>query len=123
MRKSYKTEVLVGWVVGWKKSTNSETTPHSFPGTFSWIVCELPIIRTESRFSFRASSFVDRNQGVPCTGKLVCTLRYRSEWLVKIAEAGVRRRAEFYYQDVASIVACGVCFKVRRDMENLSRFP
>jgi hypothetical protein len=23
-RKSYKTEVLVGWVVGWKKSTNSK---------------------------------------------------------------------------------------------------
>jgi len=30
-RKSYKTEALVGWVVGWKESTNSETTPHSFP--------------------------------------------------------------------------------------------
>jgi hypothetical protein len=27
----------VGWVVGWKKSTNSETTPH-FPRTSSWIV-------------------------------------------------------------------------------------
>jgi hypothetical protein len=35
----------VGWVVGWKKSTNSETTPHSFPRTSFWIVSELPIIR------------------------------------------------------------------------------
>ena len=28
----------MGWVVGWKKSTNSETTPHSFPRTSFWIV-------------------------------------------------------------------------------------
>jgi hypothetical protein len=26
--------------------------------------------------------------------------RYRSEWLGKIQEAGVRRRAEFYYQQL-----------------------
>src|SRR6267143_1554990 len=37
-RKSYKTEALVGWVVGWKESTNSETTPHSFPRTSFRIV-------------------------------------------------------------------------------------
>ncbi len=44
-RKSHKTSHFVGWVVGWKKSTNSETTPHSFPRTSFWIVFELPIIR------------------------------------------------------------------------------
>ncbi len=39
-----------------------------------------------------------RSWGIPCTGKRVYAPRYRSEWLGKIAEAGVRRRAEFYYQ-------------------------
>ena len=39
-----------------------------------------------------------RSWGIPCTGKRVDALRYRSEWLGKIEEAGVRRRAEFSYQ-------------------------
>jgi len=39
-----------------------------------------------------------RSWGIPCTGKQVYAPRHRSEWLDKIAEAGVRRRAEFYYQ-------------------------
>jgi hypothetical protein len=39
-----------------------------------------------------------RSWGIPCTGKQVYAPRYRSEWLGKIAEGGVRRRAEFYYQ-------------------------
>src|SRR5258708_28271175 len=39
-RKSHKTSHFVGWVVGWKESTNSETTPHSFPRTSFWIVSE-----------------------------------------------------------------------------------
>jgi hypothetical protein len=44
-RKSHKTSHFVGWAVGWKKPTNSETTPHSFHRTSFWIVSELPIIR------------------------------------------------------------------------------
>jgi transposase len=39
-----------------------------------------------------------RSWGIPCVGKQVYAPRHRSEWLGKIAEAGVRRRAEFYYQ-------------------------
>src|SRR6202047_1504752 len=39
-----------------------------------------------------------RSWGIPCAGKQVYAPRYRSEWLGKIQEAGVRRRAEFYYQ-------------------------
>ena len=39
-----------------------------------------------------------RSWGIPCTGKQVYAPRHRSGWLGKIAEAGVRRRAEFYYQ-------------------------
>ncbi|MGC2766434.1 MAG: hypothetical protein WB607_13100 [Candidatus Acidiferrum sp.] len=39
-----------------------------------------------------------RSWGIPCAGKQVYAPRYRSQWLRKIQEAGVRRRAEFYYQ-------------------------
>ena len=39
-----------------------------------------------------------RSWGIPCAGKQVYAVRYRSEWLGKIAEAGVRRRAEFYFE-------------------------
>jgi hypothetical protein len=39
-----------------------------------------------------------RSWGIPCAGKQVYAPRYRSQWLGKIQEAGVRRRAEFYYQ-------------------------
>jgi hypothetical protein len=34
-----------------------------------------------------------RSWGIPCTGKQVYAERYRSQWLGKIQEAGVRRRA------------------------------
>jgi transposase len=39
-----------------------------------------------------------RSWGIACAGKQVYAPRHRSEWLGKITEAGVRRRAEFYYQ-------------------------
>src|SRR5271167_907314 len=39
-----------------------------------------------------------RSWGIPCTGKQVYASRYRAEWLAKINEAGVHRRAEFYYK-------------------------
>src|SRR6202521_4686074 len=41
-----------------------------------------------------------RSGGIPCAGKQVYAPRHRSEWLGKIREAGVRRRAEFYYQQL-----------------------
>ena len=44
-----------------------------------------------------------RSWGIPCTGKQVYAPRYRSEWLSKIDEAGVRRRAEFYYQQLDAL--------------------
>jgi transposase len=40
-----------------------------------------------------------RSWGIPCAGKQIYALRYRAEWLGKIAEAGVRRRAEFYFEE------------------------
>ena len=39
-----------------------------------------------------------RSWGIPCAGKQVYAPRYRREWLSRIKEVGVHRRAEFYYQ-------------------------
>jgi transposase len=41
-----------------------------------------------------------RSWAIPCGGKEVYAPRYRAEWLAKISEAGVRRRAEHYYQQL-----------------------
>src|SRR5215472_5136291 len=37
-----------------------------------------------------------RSWAIPCTGKQVYAACHRAEWLAKIREPGVRRRAEFY---------------------------
>jgi transposase len=55
-----------------------------------------------------------RSWGIPCTGKQVYAPRYRSEWLGKIAEPGVRRRAEFYYQQFDALRSLRQ--EVRRDL-------
>jgi transposase len=39
-----------------------------------------------------------RSWGIPCAGKQGYAARYRAAWLAKISEAGVCRRAEFYFQ-------------------------
>jgi transposase len=44
-----------------------------------------------------------RSWAIPCTGERVYAPRHRSEWLAKISEAGVRRRAEFYYQQLDAL--------------------
>jgi hypothetical protein len=43
-----------------------------------------------------------RSWAIPCSGTQVYSLRHRSEWLGKITEAGVRRRAEHFYQQSRS---------------------
>ena len=43
-----------------------------------------------------------RGWAIPCAGQQVYALRYRAEWLAKIVEAGVRRRAELYYHPTLS---------------------
>src|SRR6266436_1010083 len=40
---------------------------------------------------------VYRSWAIPCAGKLVYSPRHRAEWLLKLPEAGVRRRAERLY--------------------------
>src|SRR6202166_5120547 len=46
-----------------------------------------------------------RGWGIPCAGQQVYAPRHRAEWLVKISEAGVRRRAELYYQQFDVLAA------------------
>jgi transposase len=44
-----------------------------------------------------------RSWAIACTGKQVYAPRYRAEWLGKITETGVRRRAELYYQQLDAL--------------------
>src|SRR6266566_4760782 len=46
---------------------------------------------------------VYRSWAIPCTGARVYAPRHRSEWLGKFSEAGVRRRAEHYYQQLDAL--------------------
>src|SRR6202521_3002774 len=55
-----------------------------------------------------------RSWAIPCTGKQVYAPRHRAAWLGKITEPGVRRRAEFYYQQLDALR--GVRQEVRREL-------
>jgi transposase len=44
-----------------------------------------------------------RSWAIPCVGKQVYAPCHRAEWLAKISEPGVRRRAEFYYQQLDAL--------------------
>ena len=57
---------------------------------------------------------VYRSWAIPCAGKQVYAPRYRAQWLGKIREAGVRRRAEFYYQQLDELRALRQ--QVRREL-------
>jgi hypothetical protein len=46
-----------------------------------------------------------RSWGIPCAGQQVYALRHRTEWLGKLAEEGVHRRAEFCYQQFDALAA------------------
>jgi transposase len=60
-----------------------------------------------------------RSWGIPCGGQQVYAPRHRAEWLNKIGEAGVRRRAEFFYQQLDALRALRQV--VRRDLLAESR--
>jgi transposase len=55
-----------------------------------------------------------RSWAIPCSGKQVYAPRHRVEWLGKITEPGVRRRAEFYYQQLDALRT--VRKQVRREL-------
>src|ERR1700675_4007046 len=62
-----------------------------------------------------------RSWAIPCAGQRVYAPRYRSEWLAKITEAGVRRRAEIYYQQLDAMRSLRE--QVRRDLLAEGRKP
>ena len=45
-----------------------------------------------------------RGWGIPCAGQSVYHPRHREEWLSKITQASVRRRAELYYEQLDALV-------------------
>ena len=55
-----------------------------------------------------------RSWAIPCAGTQVYAPRHRSEWLSKITEAGVRRRAEYFYQQLDALQA--LRREVRQDL-------
>jgi transposase len=62
----------------------------------------LTISKDRARVMSRVKA-IYRSWGIPCAGKQVYAPRQRAEWLAKIAEVGVRRRAEFYYQQLDAL--------------------
>jgi transposase len=60
-----------------------------------------------------------RAWGIPCAGTRVYAPHYREEWLKKIKEAGVRRRAELFYQHLDGLQM--LRRQVRRDLLAESR--
>jgi transposase len=60
-----------------------------------------------------------RSWGICCAGQQVYAPRHRSEWLNKIGETGVRRRAEFFYQQLDALRVLHKA--VRRDLLTESR--
>src|SRR5499425_51619 len=64
----------------------------------------LTITRDLTRVMARLKA-IYRSWAIPCAGEQVYAPRYRAEWLAKLSEAGVRRRAEFYYQQFDALAA------------------
>jgi transposase len=64
----------------------------------------LAITRDLTRVMSRLKA-IYRSWGIACAGQQVYAPRHRAEWLAKISQAGVRRRAEFYYQQFDALAA------------------
>jgi hypothetical protein len=62
----------------------------------------LTITKDQARVMTRVKA-VYRSWAIPCVGKQVYGQRHRLEWLGKIEEPGVRRRAEFYYAELDAL--------------------
>jgi transposase len=60
-----------------------------------------------------------RGWGIACSGRSVYAPTHRESWLKKIAEAGVRRRAEYLYQQLDTLQ--GLRREVRRNLLSESR--
>src|SRR6201998_1784126 len=62
----------------------------------------MTITKDLSRVMTRVKA-IYRSWAIPCSGKQVYSSHHRAEWLGKINESGVRRRAEFYYQQLDAL--------------------
>ena len=62
----------------------------------------LTITKDLSRVMTRVKA-IYRSWGIPCSGMQVYSSSHRAEWLEKIRESGVRRRAEIYYQQLDAL--------------------
>ena len=62
----------------------------------------LTITKDLSRVMTRVKA-IYRSWAIPCSGQQVYSSRHRAEWLGKIGAPGVRRRAEFYYQQLDAL--------------------
>ena len=69
--------------------------------------------RDQSRVMSRIKA-IYRSWAIPCSGKQVYGSRHRAEWLGKILEPGVHRRAEWYYQQLDALRTLRQ--EVRRDL-------
>jgi len=78
----------------------------------------LTITRDLTRVMNRLKA-IYRGWGIACAGQQVYAPRYRAEWLAKITEAGVRRRAEIYYLQFDTLAALRQ--EVRRELLAESR--
>ena len=65
----------------------------------------LAITRDLTRVMSRLKA-IYRSWAIPGAGQQVYAPRYRTEWLAKIAEGGVRRHAELYYQQFDCLRLC-----------------
>ena len=59
----------------------------------------LNLVKDQTRVMNRLKAMY-RSWAIPCAGRDVYYARHRAEWLGKIREAGVRRRAEHLYQQL-----------------------
>ena len=78
----------------------------------------LTITRDLTRVMSRLKA-IYRGWAIPCAGQQVYAPHYRAEWLAKISEAGVRRRAEIYYVQFDTLAALRQ--EVRRELLAESR--
>jgi len=82
--------------------------------TRSYLAISKDLIRVMNRLKA-----LYRSRGIACGGTLVYAPRQRSEWLGTITEAGGRRRAEHFYQELDALQALRQ--EVRRDLLAESR--
>jgi hypothetical protein len=73
----------------------------------------LTITKDLSRVMTRVKA-IYRSWGILSSGTQVYSVRHRAEWLEKIREAGVRRRAEHYYQQLDALRRLRL--EVRKDL-------